>query len=98
MARCWHFYASGPGSSTARLEPFTGVAPTSLTVRTAVETSLPEMRGAVGASQIQPVEFFQGFDVQALIEEQNIRRDPFFLVPFGLKAPRELRLSVKLLF
>ena len=43
-------------------------------------------------------DFFDGFDVQALIAQQGSRRDPRFLQADGFQAPRTVRLLARLSF
>lgn len=43
-------------------------------------------------------DFFDGFDVQALIAAQSIPRDPRFLQDNGFQAPRTIRLGAKFMF
>lgn len=47
---------------------------------------------------ITPEELLAGFDGSALIAEQHVARDPFFLKDHVYQPPREIRLSVKLMF
>ena len=39
-------------------------------------------------------EFFSGFNVQQLIGDQDIRRDPRFLQDWIFQAPREIRIGI----
>lgn len=43
-------------------------------------------------------QFFQGIDIQSLIEEQGTYRNPFFLLGWRFQSPREIRLGVKFMF
>ena len=43
-------------------------------------------------------EFFRGFDTRALIDEQELVRDPRFLQDSRFQPPRDIRLSIRLAF
>ena len=47
---------------------------------------------------IDEATYFRGFDTKELIASQQLVRDPLFLMDYGFQAPREIRLSLKLLF
>jgi hypothetical protein len=47
---------------------------------------------------IDEAAYFRGFDPQQLIASQQPTRDPLFLKDYGFQAPREMRLSLKILF
>ena len=50
------------------------------------------------ALNIPPSEFFRGLDTQQLIDSQELRRNPLFLMDSGFQPPRQARLSAKFLF
>lgn len=41
-------------------------------------------------------DFYRGFDTQALIQSQQLKRDPRFLQADSYQAPRQIRLGLKL--
>jgi hypothetical protein len=43
-------------------------------------------------------DFFQGFDTQQLIAEQDLARDPRFLLDSAFQAPRTIRLAIRFSF
>ena len=47
---------------------------------------------------ISEADFFEGFDGQSLIEEQEVVREPRFLMNQTFQAPRAIRLAVRLSF
>ena len=47
---------------------------------------------------VDEVEFFQGIDTQALIDQQQLVRDPRFMMTSSYQTPRTVRLGAKVSF
>jgi hypothetical protein len=54
-----------------------------------------EIRDDLGLTNAQ---FFQGFDVQQIVSQRGLRRDPRFLMPSAFQGPRAMTLSCRFTF
>lgn len=83
-----------PGAGNKRIE-------LALNVLNLFDQDIAVNRFAAETRQNIPISdaaFFQGFDVQQLIQQRNITRDPRFLQDSAFQAPRSIRLGAKFSF